>query len=38
MDADLRRNLVNSDYGLKYEDGRNDGKGLPFSGRYGGHG
>ena len=28
MDADLRRSMVNSDYGLKYEDGRNDGKGL----------
>ncbi len=38
VDADLRRSLVNSDYGLKYEDGRSDGKGLPFSGRHGGHG
>lgn len=28
VDADLRRSMVNSDYGLKYEDGRNDGKGL----------
>ena len=28
VDADLRRSLVNSDYGLKYEDGRSDGKGL----------
>ena len=26
--ADLRRSMVNSDYGLKYEDGRSDGKGL----------
>ena len=28
VDADLRRSMVNSDYGLKYEDGRSDGKGL----------
>mgnify|MGYP002619729786 CR=1 FL=1 len=28
VDADLRRSMVNSDYGLKFEDGRNDGKGL----------
>ena len=28
VDADLRRSMVNSDYGLRYEDGRNDGKGL----------
>ena len=28
VDADLRRSLVNSDYGLKFEDGRSDGKGL----------
>ncbi len=39
VDADLRRSMVNSDYGLKFEDGRSDGKGpLPFSGRHGGHG
>ena len=28
VDADLRRSTINSDYGLKYEDGRSDGKGL----------
>ena len=28
VDADLRRTMVNSDYGLKFEDGRSDGKGL----------
>lgn len=28
VDADLRRSMVNSDYGLKFEDGRSDGKGL----------
>ena len=28
VDADLRRSMLNSDYGLKYEDGRSDGKGL----------
>ena len=28
VDADLRRSMVNNDYGLKYEDGRSDGKGL----------
>ena len=28
VDADLRRSTVNSDYGLKYEDDRSDGKGL----------
>ncbi len=28
VDADLRRSMVNSDYGLKYEDGRSDDKGL----------
>ena len=28
VDADLRRSLVNSDYGLQFEGGRNDGKGL----------
>lgn len=28
VDADLRRSMVNSEYGLKYEDGRNDSKGL----------
>ena len=25
VDADLRRSMVNNDYGLKYEDGRSDG-------------
>ena len=28
VDADLRRSTVNSEYGLKYEDDRSDGKGL----------
>lgn len=28
VDADLRRSMVNSNYGLQFEDGRNDGKGL----------
>lgn len=28
VDADLRRSMVNSDYGLKFEDGRSDGKDL----------
>lgn len=28
VDADLRRSMVNSNYGLQFEDGRNDGKVL----------
>ena len=30
VDADLRRSLVNSDYGLKYEDGRNAVRASPI--------
>ena len=28
VDADLRRSMINTDYGVRFEDGRNDGKGL----------
>ncbi len=39
VDADLRRSVVNAQYGLQFEDGRNDDKGLShFFGRHGGHG
>ena len=38
VDADLRRSVVNAQYGLQFEDGRNDDKGLPLFGRHGGHG
>lgn len=28
VDTDLRRSMINANYGLKFEDGRSDGKGL----------